>query len=90
MTLFEQGKFRLDQDISEILGYRVRNPNFPNTPITVSSVLSHTSSIRDGSTYDDFLMYTYRQTDPLLIPNISEILLPGGRWYSPSTYNTHP
>ena len=45
MTLFDKNKFYLDQDISDFLGYKVRNPNFPDTPITIKSVLSHTSSI---------------------------------------------
>jgi CubicO group peptidase (beta-lactamase class C family) len=64
LTLFEQGKFTFDQDISEILGYRIRNPNYPDTPITVAAVLSHTSSLRDGDTYEDFLMYSYHVSDP--------------------------
>ena len=71
MVLLDQGKIRMEDDISKHLGYRVRNPYYPNTPITVGSILSHTSSIREGTTYDDFLMYTYNQTNPANIPNIS-------------------
>jgi CubicO group peptidase (beta-lactamase class C family) len=90
MTLFDEKKFLLEQDISSILGFKVRNPNFPDTPITIRSILSHTSSIREGTTYDDFLMYTYNQTNPKKIPNLKELLLPGGKWYSPTLFSTQP
>lgn len=51
MTLVEQGKVDLDADISEYLEFNLRNPNFPDRPITTRQVLAHTSSIRDGAYY---------------------------------------
>lgn len=51
MQLVDDGKIRLDQDVSEILGFPLRNPNYPDTPITVRMLLSHTSSLRDGKLY---------------------------------------
>lgn len=45
MTLYDQGKLDLDKDISSYLGFKVRNPAFPNTPITARMLLSHTSSL---------------------------------------------
>lgn len=51
MTLVEEGKVDLDTDISEYLGFTLRNPNFPDRPITTRQVVSHTSSIRDGAYY---------------------------------------
>lgn len=51
MTLVEEGKVDLDADISSYLGFELRNPNFPDKIITSRQVLSHTSSIRDGSYY---------------------------------------
>jgi len=51
MQLYEQGKIDLDADISEYLGFELRNPNYPDTPITCRMLLSHTSSIFDGETY---------------------------------------
>jgi len=47
MKLVEQGQLDLDQDVSEILGWDVRNPKFPDTPITLRHLLSHTSSLMD-------------------------------------------
>ncbi|MBS1101627.1 serine hydrolase [Gluconobacter sp. Dm-62] len=51
MELVEQGKVDLDHDASEYLGFQLRNPDFPQTPITVRMLLNHTSSIRDADGY---------------------------------------
>lgn len=51
MTLVEEGKVDLDADVSDYLGFTLRNPNFPDKIITTRQVVSHTSSIRDGAYY---------------------------------------
>lgn len=51
MQLCEQKKMSLTDDIGTILGYSVRNPNYPNDPITVSMLLTHTSSLTDNAGY---------------------------------------
>ncbi|WP_118195061.1 serine hydrolase domain-containing protein [Albibacterium indicum] len=51
MQLVEQGKASLDDDLSELIGFKVRNPRFPNTIITLRMALSHTSSISDSEGY---------------------------------------
>jgi CubicO group peptidase (beta-lactamase class C family) len=51
MKLAEDGRLALDADISTYLGYRVRNPHFPDAPITLRMLLSHTSSLRDDAGY---------------------------------------
>ncbi len=45
--LIEQGLIDPEADISDYLGFEVRNPNFPDTAITVKMLMSHTSSIRE-------------------------------------------
>ena len=51
MQLVAQGKIDLDEDISQYLGFTLRNPNFPDTALTARMLLSHTSSLRDGEVY---------------------------------------
>jgi CubicO group peptidase (beta-lactamase class C family) len=51
MRLVDQGKIVLDRDISDYLGWRVRNPAFPDKPITMRQLLTHRSGIRDTVDY---------------------------------------
>ena len=46
--LIEQGLVDPGADASGYVGFPLRNPRHPHTPITVKMLLSHTSSIRDG------------------------------------------
>jgi CubicO group peptidase (beta-lactamase class C family) len=47
MKLVDQGRLDLNRDISDYLGWRFRNPNFPDRPITLAMLLAHTSSVRE-------------------------------------------
>jgi len=51
MQLVEKGTLSLDDDVSELIGFRIRNPKFPDTVITLRMLLSHTSSINDDLGY---------------------------------------
>ena len=51
MRLVEQERLDLDRDVSDYLGWTLRNPAFPDRPITLRQILSHTSSLRDGIDY---------------------------------------
>lgn len=51
MQLVEAGKMSLKDDFSDLIGFKVRNPKFPNKVITLKMVLSHTSSINDSEGY---------------------------------------
>jgi CubicO group peptidase (beta-lactamase class C family) len=51
MRLVEEGKLDLDSDVSRYLGFQLRNPAFPDTPITLRQLLAHVSSLRDGGNY---------------------------------------
>lgn len=51
MTLIEQDLLSLDTDVSELVGFTVRNPQYPQEVITVKMLLSHTSSINDSQGY---------------------------------------
>ena len=61
MRLVEQGRLDLDQDVSEWLGWPLRNPAFPDRPITLRLLLSHRSSLKDDVDYAVPLGRTLRQ-----------------------------
>ncbi len=51
MRLVEQGRLDLDRDVSDYLGWQLRNPAFPDRPITLRLLLSHRSSLKDDIEY---------------------------------------
>lgn len=85
MKLLDEESISLDNDISSVIGYEVRNPSFPDVPITFRMLLSHTSSLQDGSGYGPFLSATY-SADP--IPDMTEVLLPGGQYFTSNMWRT--
>ncbi|MBK8321184.1 MAG: serine hydrolase [Betaproteobacteria bacterium] len=70
LRLVDAGTLDLDRDVSEYLGWRLRNPHFPDTAITLRLLLSHNSSLRDAGGY--FWDRTHRLRD---------VLVPGGALY---------
>ncbi len=48
MRLVDAGKLDLDRDVSDYLGWKLRNPAFPEAKITLRLLLSHQSSLLDG------------------------------------------
>lgn len=61
MQLVEQGKLKLTDDVSDYPGFELRNPNFPDVPITIEMLTSHTSSLRDGTIYSLPPPYTLKE-----------------------------
>jgi CubicO group peptidase (beta-lactamase class C family) len=51
LQLVDAGKLSLDGDIAQVLGYELRNASFPEAPITLRQLLSHTSTLRDAERY---------------------------------------
>lgn len=51
MRLVEQGKVDLEADVSTYLGFPLRNPHFPQRPVSLRTLLTHTSSLRDDGGY---------------------------------------
>lgn len=51
LRLVEQGRLDLDADVSGQLGWPLRNPAFPDRPISLRMLLSHRSSLRDDVDY---------------------------------------
>jgi CubicO group peptidase (beta-lactamase class C family) len=51
MQLIEAKKISLDDDMSDLVGFKIRNPKYPETIITLRMVLSHRSGINDSQGY---------------------------------------
>ena len=50
-TLVADRRIDLDEDVSTYLGWELRNPAFPSTPITIRQLMSHKSSVIDPDEY---------------------------------------
>ncbi|WP_051584774.1 serine hydrolase domain-containing protein [Pedobacter jeongneungensis] len=51
MQLYSKGKFKMDDDINKYLPFKVKNPNYPNLPVTFAQLLRHRSAIQDNIDY---------------------------------------
>ncbi len=51
LQLVEARKLKLDADVSDLVGIKVRNPLYPDKVITLKMILSHTSSVNDSQGY---------------------------------------
>lgn len=51
MTLADKNLISPDQDVSDLVGFKIRNPKFPDVPVTVKMLLSHSSSLNDSQGY---------------------------------------
>ncbi len=51
MKMMDEGLLAPDEDISTYLGYTVRNPRYPDTPITLRMLMSHTAGLNESSSY---------------------------------------
>jgi CubicO group peptidase (beta-lactamase class C family) len=82
LQLVEQGKLALDNDVSAALPFKVRNPNFPDRPITLRMLLGHVSGIVDN--WPLIKAHSVENADAPV--SLSEwfrgYLTSGGAWYS--------
>ena len=80
MQLWEKGKFQLDDDVSDLLPFKVRNPFHADTPITYRLLLTHRSSIADSLAYRS--SYVCGDSNLSLGSWIQAYLTPKGTYYS--------
>lgn len=80
--LLENGLLDINSDINEYLDFPVRNPNYPNTPITLKQLLTHTSSIKDGSIYQQ--SYQCGESNMSLSQWIKHYFSLNGKYYNPN------
>jgi CubicO group peptidase (beta-lactamase class C family) len=53
MQLVESDKVSLDDEFGKLIGSPIRNPHYPDVPITLRMIMSHSSSINDKNGYFD-------------------------------------
>lgn len=51
LQLVDKGIISLNDDVSDLIGFKIRNPHHPDIPITLKMILSHTASIKDKEDY---------------------------------------
>ncbi|MFN3859516.1 MAG: serine hydrolase domain-containing protein [Caulobacter sp.] len=79
MRLQEAGRVDLDEDVSDILKFRLRHPGFPDVAITPRMLLSHTSGLRNGPSF------------PVgLGRSLADALTPGGRQWDDGAWFGRP
>ena len=71
----------LDADVSERLGFRLRHPAWPDRPISLRSLLSHTSGLRNGP---DYPVPAGRPLASVLGPAASATIRAG--WFGPADW----
>ncbi|OIQ37277.1 MAG: hypothetical protein BM563_08940 [Bacteroidetes bacterium MedPE-SWsnd-G1] len=98
----ELGKLQLDDPINKYLPFEVNNPYYPETPITIRQLTTHTSGITDPKAYEKS-GYVLKNTlnedmkvnsnfiapDNLMTYNqfLRNILSKKGKWYKKKNFN---
>ena len=86
MQAVQEGKLSLDADINRYLPFKVVNPSFPNDPITLRQLATHTSGIADRwSVYQGSYHWGGDATEPLG-DFLEGYLVAGGRQYSKENF----
>jgi CubicO group peptidase (beta-lactamase class C family) len=97
----EQGALKLDDPVNNYLPFKVNNPRFPEIPITLRHLTTHTSGITDPDEYDKkgYVLIKNKNGDDYINPDFrppsemmslksyqESILSKDGQWYHRSTF----
>ncbi|MBU5592708.1 beta-lactamase family protein [Clostridium sp. MSJ-4] len=85
----EDGLLSLDEDINDILPFKVVNPYFPNEKITLKNLASHTSGINDDDTKYTYSYSAYGAKNMTLKDFLYNYLNPEGKWYSKDNFSNN-
>jgi CubicO group peptidase (beta-lactamase class C family) len=94
MQLEEQGLIDIHSDINNYIPISIRNPYFPEIPITIKMLLMHTSGIAWPQTYQEALgIWEHFEPDQAPPPSVwvPKFMIPSGEFYNPLIWkNTEP
>jgi CubicO group peptidase (beta-lactamase class C family) len=82
MQLVERKLIDLDQDISHYLGYKVRNPKFPDSYITLRQILTHTSSLNSDDASNSVYAKFIRDGQSNFSLKLTELLNENGKYFT--------
>lgn len=85
MQLWEKGLFDLDDDVNDYLPFSLRNPKYPDIPITFRMLLAHHSSLSEETTS----LFIYFSLLKLPIKYLEQYLVPGGKLFRPSCWTNN-
>jgi len=89
MQQVELGLLDIDQDIGNYLPFPVRNPNFPDTVITVRLLMQHAAGLANpvfGETTSDIFLAFDSSVIVQLHPLIEDVLTPGSANFKDSVW----
>jgi CubicO group peptidase (beta-lactamase class C family) len=92
MQLREDGLIDLDEDINAYLPFSVRNPHFPDDPISCRMLLTHTSGLAHPVAIDripHFEHFFAHEDVPSISEWIPEYILSDGTYYRPAVWKNH-
>ncbi|MEA5145797.1 MAG: serine hydrolase domain-containing protein, partial [Candidatus Limiplasma sp.] len=88
MQLVERGTLALDGDVGAVLGIPLRNPQYPDIPITLRQLMSHSAGLRDSGHYTIALRGEARPLAELFAqPQVRYLFHPGAAPGSRTEYS---
>jgi CubicO group peptidase (beta-lactamase class C family) len=84
--LVQEGILDYDAPLGNYFDSPPVHPGHPDVPLTVHHLLTHTSGIRDGSGYGEFLSASYSSIPE--VPQLGTVLEPGGDFYTANMWGT--
>lgn len=80
LRMRDEGLLDIDSDVRDVLPFSLRHPMFPERPITLGMLMSHTSGLRDGLSYHQAIEKGAPVTDVLAHSDCYGEGPPGESW----------
>ncbi|WP_373492953.1 serine hydrolase domain-containing protein [Aquiflexum sp.] len=90
IQMVESGLVELQSDVNQYLPFYLYNPSFPNEPITLKMLLTHSSSIIDaGFLFKNFNVYSNQDFPLPLNVFLENYLSTKGKYFTIHNYSNH-